>query len=144
MDERQLVRVSKFLSRHLRHEPEGLGLELEPGGWVPVDALLAGCARKGMRISRAELMRLEARCLRATVAQRRRFRGLQPDRADIMPAGLAVLIAFARHARTRSLNTFEGGWREGLILERAARTARRSPAKTRSRARRPAGARTGR
>lgn len=55
MDEKQLVRVSKFLSRHLRHEPEGLGLTLEPGGWVPVDALLAGCARKGMRISRAEL-----------------------------------------------------------------------------------------
>lgn len=55
MDEARLVRISKFLSKHLRHEPEGLGLELAPGGWVAVQDLLAGCARKGMRLTRAEL-----------------------------------------------------------------------------------------
>src|SRR5690349_340226 len=55
MDEERLVRTSKFLSRHLRHEPERLGLELAPGGWVGVEELLAGCAARGMRISRAEL-----------------------------------------------------------------------------------------
>lgn len=97
-----------------------------------------------MRVSVAQLARLEARCLRATIAGRRRFRGMQPDRADIMPAGLAVLLGFARHARKRSLRTFAGGWREGLILERAARRAPRSRSQTRSTARRPAGARTGR
>ncbi len=52
---RDLVRVSKFLSKHLRHDPAGLGLELEAGGWVEVDRLLAACARKGMVISRAQL-----------------------------------------------------------------------------------------
>ncbi len=116
------------------------------GGAATTAAYMAG-ARPGsslMRISRAGLIRLEARCLGATVAQRRRFRGLAPDRADIIPAGLAVLIAFAHHARARSLHTFDGGWREGLILERAARTSLRSRAKTRSRVRPPAGARTGR
>jgi putative RNA 2'-phosphotransferase len=51
----RLVRVSKFLSRHLRHAPQDLGLELQPGGWVNVDDLLAGCARAGMRLSWAEL-----------------------------------------------------------------------------------------
>ncbi|CAA9252336.1 MAG: RNA:NAD 2'-phosphotransferase [uncultured Chloroflexi bacterium] len=55
MDERRLVTVSKFLSKYLRHEPEALGLTLEPGGWVPVDALLAGAAGKGFRIGRDEL-----------------------------------------------------------------------------------------
>src|SRR5262249_36133833 len=39
----------------LRHDPEGLGLELEPGGWVPVAALLAGCAGRGFALTREEL-----------------------------------------------------------------------------------------
>ena len=55
MDARRIVRTSKYLSRHLRHQPERLGLELEPGGWVRVDALLAACAAHGVALSRAEL-----------------------------------------------------------------------------------------
>lgn len=50
-----MVRVSKFLSRHLRHAPEDIGLTLEEGGWVGVDDLLAGCSRAGMKVSREEL-----------------------------------------------------------------------------------------
>ena len=50
MDERRLVRVSKFLSRHLRHAPKDIGLTLERGGWVRVDDLLAGCKRAGFPI----------------------------------------------------------------------------------------------
>jgi putative RNA 2'-phosphotransferase len=61
MDQKQIVRISKFLSQHLRHDPEGLGLELEEGGWAPVDALLDGCARKGMRLSLAELKEVVAK-----------------------------------------------------------------------------------
>ena len=55
MDEARLVKVSKYLSKHLRHRPERLGLELEPGGWVDVDAILEACARHGFPIGRAEL-----------------------------------------------------------------------------------------
>ena len=51
----RLVTVSKFMSKYLRHEPEALGLVLEPGGWVFVDDLLDGAADVGFRISRAEL-----------------------------------------------------------------------------------------
>src|ERR1700712_429484 len=61
MEEAQLVRISKFLSKHLRHEPEALGLELEDGGWVSVDDLLVGCGRKGMRLTRAQLEEVVAR-----------------------------------------------------------------------------------
>jgi putative RNA 2'-phosphotransferase len=50
-----MVRVSKFLSRHLRHQPQRLGLTLEPGGWVAVDDLLGACALHGMPLSREEL-----------------------------------------------------------------------------------------
>lgn len=55
VEARDRVRISKFLSYHLRHDPAGLGLVLETGGWVEVEALLAACARKGTRISRAQL-----------------------------------------------------------------------------------------
>jgi putative RNA 2'-phosphotransferase len=49
------VRVSKFLALHLRHAPERIGLELAPGGWVDVDALLRAAAAAGFAITRAEL-----------------------------------------------------------------------------------------
>jgi putative RNA 2'-phosphotransferase len=54
--DRRLVTVSKFLSKHLRHAPEALGLTLRPGGWVPVDDLLAAGARAGFPIGYDELV----------------------------------------------------------------------------------------
>jgi putative RNA 2'-phosphotransferase len=61
MNDEQLVRSSKYLSKHLRHQPERLGLTLAPGGWVPVADLLAACARAGVSISRADLAEIVAR-----------------------------------------------------------------------------------
>jgi len=66
VDPKRLVRVSKFLSLHLRHQPADLGLTLEPGGWVPVADLLAGAARKGFSIMPDEL----AEVVRASDKQR--------------------------------------------------------------------------
>ena len=54
LDEKSLVKRSRYLARPLRHQPEALGLTLEPGGWVAVDALLA--AEKAAR-RRADLRR---------------------------------------------------------------------------------------
>ncbi len=53
--EKHLVTISKTLSKHLRHEPEALGLTLEHGGWVNVDALLEAFSRKGFDLTREEL-----------------------------------------------------------------------------------------
>jgi putative RNA 2'-phosphotransferase len=50
-DAQRLRRLSKFLSKHLRHDPAALGLELQPGGWVPVATLLAACAKAGVRLN---------------------------------------------------------------------------------------------
>lgn len=55
MDDRRTVKVSKYLSKHLRHQPERIGLTLDPAGWVEIDTLLAAAAAHGFPISRAEL-----------------------------------------------------------------------------------------
>ena len=52
----RLVTVSKYLSKHLRHQPEVLGLTLEPGGWVSIDELLQAAAAKGFPISYDEFL----------------------------------------------------------------------------------------
>ncbi len=54
------VRVSKFLSRILRHDPASVGISLDEGGWVAVDTLLAALRAHGHPLSRQELERLVA------------------------------------------------------------------------------------
>ena len=55
MDERKLVKISKYLSKHLRHQEERSGLILENGGWVNVEDLLKAAARNNFPISVTEL-----------------------------------------------------------------------------------------
>jgi len=61
MDRKRLVKTSKYLSRHLRHDPGRLGLTLAPGGWVEVDDLLRACAAHSFALTRAELDEVVAR-----------------------------------------------------------------------------------
>jgi putative RNA 2'-phosphotransferase len=61
MDAERLVKISKYLSKHLRHQPGRLGLSLAPGGWVEVEALLAACAAHNFPVTRAELDEVVAR-----------------------------------------------------------------------------------
>lgn len=55
MDDRRLIRFSRFLSLVLRHDPAAAGIALDEGGWVDVDVLIAACGRVGRPITRAEL-----------------------------------------------------------------------------------------
>jgi putative RNA 2'-phosphotransferase len=55
MNREQQKRISKRLSLHLRHEPETLGLTLEPGGWVNVDDLIKGFSKTHFNITREQL-----------------------------------------------------------------------------------------
>jgi len=55
MDHKRRVTISKFLSRHLRHQPETLGLTLADGGWVEITILLAACEKHGFPITRDQL-----------------------------------------------------------------------------------------
>ena len=55
MDDARTVRMSKFLSKHLRHQPDRLGLTLDEAGWVDVDTLIAAAAAHGFPFTRDEL-----------------------------------------------------------------------------------------
>ncbi|MGW0565819.1 RNA 2'-phosphotransferase [Streptomyces tauricus] len=54
-DERRTVKVSKYVSKHLRHQPERIGLTLDDGGWVEIDTLMAAAAAHGFPFTRGEL-----------------------------------------------------------------------------------------
>jgi putative RNA 2'-phosphotransferase len=55
MDDRRVVKISKYLAKHLRHEPGRIGLTLEPAGWTAVHDLLRAAAAHGFPITRDEL-----------------------------------------------------------------------------------------
>ncbi|MFE3990574.1 RNA 2'-phosphotransferase [Streptomyces goshikiensis] len=55
MDDRRTVKVSTYVSKHLRHQPDRIGLVLDPQGWVEIDDLLRAAAAHGFHVSRAEL-----------------------------------------------------------------------------------------
>jgi putative RNA 2'-phosphotransferase len=61
MNDKRLVKTSKYLSRHLRHHPERIGLTLEPGGWIPVDALLRACRSQAFALTLDDLRQVVER-----------------------------------------------------------------------------------
>ena len=50
-----LVKKSKWMSKHLRHSPERVGLVLQKGGWVAVADLLEAARQNNMSLSRSQL-----------------------------------------------------------------------------------------
>jgi putative RNA 2'-phosphotransferase len=55
-----IVRVSKFLSLVLRHEPEGIGLVLDPQGWADIDELIAKAGAHRMALTRETITHVVA------------------------------------------------------------------------------------
>ncbi|MEV0612528.1 RNA 2'-phosphotransferase [Nonomuraea sp. NPDC050404] len=55
MNERRMIRISKYLARHLRHDPQRIGLTLDEAGWADVGELLRAAAAHGFPITAAEL-----------------------------------------------------------------------------------------
>lgn len=49
------IKISKFLSLVLRHQPEKIGITLDQAGWVLVAELLDACNRHGFSITEEEL-----------------------------------------------------------------------------------------
>src|SRR5258708_21486019 len=60
MNEKEIVKTSKFLSLILRHEPERVGLALGEAGWVAVEELLRAINRNGVALSFEELQQIVA------------------------------------------------------------------------------------
>ncbi|WP_299135613.1 RNA 2'-phosphotransferase [uncultured Tenacibaculum sp.] len=55
MNEKNIKRISKFLSLLLRHQPEKIGLQLDSNGWAPVEELLQKSRKHGVRFTIDEL-----------------------------------------------------------------------------------------
>ena len=58
MDKSRLIKISKYLSKHLRHQPERIAIKLATGGWVLVDELLAACEKFKFPITYDELQKV--------------------------------------------------------------------------------------
>lgn len=84
MNERRTVRVSKYLSRHLRHQPERIGLTLDKGGWIGIDTLIEAAAAHGFPFTRAELDHVvEANDKQRFAVQGDRIRASQGHTVDV-------------------------------------------------------------
>jgi putative RNA 2'-phosphotransferase len=59
MDNR-LVKISKFMSFALRHQPEKIGLRLSESGWASVEELIEASGRSGVEFTREELQNIVA------------------------------------------------------------------------------------
>lgn len=46
MNDQQIIKISKFLSLVLRHEPQSIGIELDENGWTGVLTLISKVGRK--------------------------------------------------------------------------------------------------
>src|SRR4051794_38352927 len=60
MDEKEIMRISKFLSLVLRHQPELIGLTVDERGWSPVNELLRKLKAKGIELDFAGLQHVVA------------------------------------------------------------------------------------
>ncbi len=73
----------------------------------------------GVSITTAEVEQLLEWLTSRTLEQRRQVPGLNPERADIILAGLAVTAELLDRVRGRSITVSAFGLREGLLLEMA-------------------------
>ena len=73
----------------------------------------------GVTVDTAEVERLLDWLASRTPEERRQVPGLNPERADIILAGLAVTAELLDWVRTRSVSVSAFGLREGLLLEMA-------------------------
>ncbi len=58
--EKEAVRISKFLSLVLRHQPETIDLVLDENGWADVTLLIDKCNQKGISLNRELLEHIVA------------------------------------------------------------------------------------
>jgi putative RNA 2'-phosphotransferase len=60
MNNLRLIKISKYLSKYLRHQPDRIGIQLAPGGWVPVSQLLDACRKHNFPVQLTELKEVVA------------------------------------------------------------------------------------
>lgn len=126
VDRERFAVLAGFVDRTLERALRAIGaaglvprdLDLVASGGTAVTAAgmsVAGGGATPAAVRTGEMARHLARLLRLRVAERKRLPGLEPDRADILPAGLAILISAARHLGKRAIRIHTGGLLDGVL-----------------------------
>jgi exopolyphosphatase/guanosine-5'-triphosphate,3'-diphosphate pyrophosphatase len=76
----------------------------------------AGQPMWGFRVTRAQISHLVADLSQLSLEKRKKVAGLNPNRADIIVAGLAIIERVMRHLRVNVVQVHTRGVRDGLLL----------------------------
>ena len=52
---KRLTKISKYLSFILRHNPDAIGMRLDPEGWLNIDQLIASATEAGKSMKLAQI-----------------------------------------------------------------------------------------
>jgi exopolyphosphatase/guanosine-5'-triphosphate,3'-diphosphate pyrophosphatase len=110
--------VARVLAPFRRVPASQIDLIASGGSATTALAMLSPRARRSSsaQVSRRALETLADECFERTLAQRKRLPGLPADRADIIAAGLVVVLSFLRATGKRTLSVSDGGVREGVLI----------------------------
>lgn len=127
ISEEALNRLRRHIRKQLREaffqERSVISALIGSGGTITAMAAMITAARKeaygsvhGCEILRSDVVHLLAMLLRKNLKERRNIPGLNPDRADIIVAGVTVIDELLEFFQVNLLKVNERGIREGLIL----------------------------
>jgi exopolyphosphatase / guanosine-5'-triphosphate,3'-diphosphate pyrophosphatase len=103
--------------------PSGVAVIGTSGTATTIAALALGLARydaaavTGLSLAPAAVARQLDQLLAATVAERRALPGMEPERADVVPAGVAIYARILQHTHATALVTCDRGVRWGIVHE---------------------------
>ncbi|WP_298038592.1 Ppx/GppA phosphatase family protein [uncultured Desulfuromonas sp.] len=120
--------LRKYLRKSLKQALKGPDASLQTlvgsGGTITAIGAMTMAMREerydsmhGYEVLRSEVVHLLSMLERMTFKERRALQGLNPERADIIVAGVAVINELMRRLGSNVLKVNERGLREGLILE---------------------------
>ncbi|TWJ16855.1 Ppx/GppA phosphatase family protein [Geobacter argillaceus] len=115
--------VRKTLKQAFADERPIIPTFVGSGGTITSIAVMTAISRKeaygsvhGYELLRSDVVHILAMLLRKSVKERRAVPGLNPDRADIIVAGVVVIDELMEFCQANLLKVNERGIREGLIL----------------------------
>ncbi len=113
-------------TRVLPKAPKGAGEVVGIGGTAATLAAILAARRDttrihGLRAVRDEVKALYQELVGMRLARRRLVPGLDPDRADILPAGLLILDVVLETLGARTVRISRHGLRRGVVLEALSR-----------------------
>ena len=122
----EIAALTADIDRHLAAQqlPRGVPVIATAGTATTLAAMKLGLARydaaavTGLRLSPDAVAGMLDRLLAATVAERKAFPGIEPQRADVIAAGAAIFACILAHLDAPVMITCDRGIRWGVAYER--------------------------